>query len=592
MRLRRSIAAIAVVAAGIGVGLGTASPSTAGVINEPSPGTPQQLLKETFTGSTFTNSAFTLLGHAGLTNAPDPTPTEDPSTLDPCKPMPSASFAPKLGCDLKDDDGKALSPPLLQADARRDAPKPSEADEGFLQLTDSNHDKVGGVLYNSPLPTRGGLDITFEMYQFNSTTRGQYARGHRDAPAADGIGFFITDGTEDKQLTEPGAYGGSLGYAQKYDQWNGTWTPGVSNGYLGIGFDVLGNYIQDDTECRGSTGMKWRCTFAPGASRSPAGTEWGQNVPNTITLRGPGNGFNGYEYLTSTVVLDGDGVARTSSLGSSLLRGPSVLDEPWRTLPERLASSKRLVRIIVSPEANPLVRVFIAFDGAESTLAASTPLLSHRMTQAMPEYFKFGFTGSTGDFTDVHLIRMLEVTTLVNPPSPALTIEKSVDGKVDGYQKDEQIAYKFDVVNTGDTVLTGITIEDDLIDHGTLSPSAGVTLAPGETAQFTGHHKLTAAEIDDAQTAPQKCEFVNTAHATARFGAQEVTSVSSAASVTVAGCSEPASPPPNPGDAAGTVPLPAVGGPPSTSGGGAIAVIVALTAYLFAARRRRGTRKP
>ncbi|MFD0533016.1 hypothetical protein ACFQY7_03735 [Actinomadura luteofluorescens] len=82
-------------------------------------------------------------------------------------------------------------------------PPGNAASRGYLQLTDAHFEETGAALFDSPIPTRGGLEVTFEQWQYGNTTR---------APA-DGISFFLTDGA--RSLNTPGAFGGSLGYAQK-----------------------------------------------------------------------------------------------------------------------------------------------------------------------------------------------------------------------------------------------------------------------------------------------------------------------------------------------------------------------------------------
>ncbi|GAB2469730.1 DUF7507 domain-containing protein [Xylanimonas ulmi] len=576
MRLTKPIAAIAVATLGLALVVDVASQPTAAADEMPN-AVPTPLLNEDFTGDRLQDSNFKLLGHAGLTNAPDGT-----------------VFAPKVGLD-KGPNGANVE----QTGTRNGAPGPDASVDGYLQLTDNNHNKVGAVLYDHAISASGGIDVTFEMYQFNSTTP---ATSNTQAPA-DGIGFFIVDGTAN--LDTPGAYGGSLGYAQKRDE-DGTWTRGVDHGYLGIGFDVLGNYIQDDPECRGSTGgesaggLKKKCYY-PGTF-SPAGSDWKDNADNTITLRGPGNGFDGYEYLTSTIVLPSTKKPTTTLPG--LLGGPSSHDPRWtggitgwagmsedKKMERLLDESKRLVRIIVSPEEKPLVQVFVAFDGKRETLAESAPLLSYRMTEPMPENFKFGFAGSTGHFTDVHLIRMLKITTLVDAPAPALEIVKTVRGESVGYGVGETIAYEFDVKNTGTTTLTGVTIEDDLIDHGTLAPSSPVTLGPNETQTFTATHKLTSEEVTAAGTGTPVCQFVNEAHASGQFGAQSVTSAPATATVSVTPCGAPSpdptpTPTPTPDDWAKGPPLPPVGGTPGAIPAVAASIAAIGAVYLLAASRR------
>jgi hypothetical protein len=107
---------------------------------------------------------------------------------------------------------------------------------GYLQLTEASNDQVGAALFDSRIPSSNGLQVTFEQWQY----------GNNPAfPPADGISFFLTDGVED--LDRPGAFGGSLGYAQKLPDDNpaNPFLPGVDHGYLGIGLDVLGNYFGD-----------------------------------------------------------------------------------------------------------------------------------------------------------------------------------------------------------------------------------------------------------------------------------------------------------------------------------------------------------
>jgi hypothetical protein len=124
--------------------------------------------------------------------------------------------------------------------------------------------------------------VTFEQWQY----------GNNPAfPPADGISFFLTDGAA--ELTRPGAFGGSLGYAQKLpdDDPANPFLPGVDNGYLGTGLDVLGNYFGD-----------WEHRGYGRVPLSPAGTIFRVPAPgpNMVTVRGPGDGTVGYCWLTAT----------------------------------------------------------------------------------------------------------------------------------------------------------------------------------------------------------------------------------------------------------------------------------------------------
>ena len=93
---------------------------------------------------------------------------------------------------------------------------------GWLQLTDKSFNRTGGMVYNQALPANAGLQAEFSMWQFG---------GGEGVGAADGVSFFLVDGSVD--LDSVGAYGGSLGYAQKND------AKGVNGGYVGVGLGQL-----------------------------------------------------------------------------------------------------------------------------------------------------------------------------------------------------------------------------------------------------------------------------------------------------------------------------------------------------------------
>jgi hypothetical protein len=265
---------------------------------------------------------------------------------------------------------------------------------GYLQLTDASNDQVGAALFDTPIPSSNGLQVTFEQWQY----------GNNPAfPPADGISFFLTDGAAD--LNTPGAFGGSLGYAQKLPDDNpaNPFLPGVDHGYLGIGLDVLGNYF-GDWEHRG-----FGC---PAGQQSPAGTVFRVPAPgpNMVTVRGPGNGTVGYCFLTATT----SNFTTTPPWPSTLpgqLQGALTSIPPGTTPAQAqalLEPSKRTVRIRITPAPDPQVTIDIDFQdgqGFQRVLAFAAP-------QPVPASYRFGFAASTGLFTDVHLIRNVTVSTL------------------------------------------------------------------------------------------------------------------------------------------------------------------------------------
>ena len=76
--------------------------------------------------------------------------------------------------------------------------------------------------------------------------------------------------------------------------------------------------------------------------------------------------------------------------------------------------------------------------------------------------------------------------------APAMAVVKSVVSS-GPYALGSQISYAFAIVNTGDVVLTGIVVNDPLLDAPANCPLT--TLQPGAGITCTGAHTVTAAEV-------------------------------------------------------------------------------------------------
>ncbi|WP_108742718.1 DUF7507 domain-containing protein [Clavibacter michiganensis] len=367
-----------------------------------------QLITESFSGTSVTDAAWKPLGSACLTRATS-TPSSG-STLGVCS-------------------------------SRTQAP-PASATPGALQLTDNRVNAVGGVVYDNAIPAGGGLDIKFDQYQYGTSSGG-----------ADGIGFFLTDGSV--PLTAAGPSGGSLGYAQS------TTAAGVAGGYLGVGLDAYGNY-SNGTEGRGT-----------GCTTPSAGVG---SRPNAIALRGPGTGLTGYCYLT--------GASPASSL-----RATTTLSTPTTDL-------GRTIRITVSPARLPVVTVYVGATAGASA-ASLTQVVQYTMTTPAPASYKLGYLASTGTFTDTHLIREVSVSSITD--LTPLNLVKQIDrstAQPAAYAEGQTIPYQFVLTNTGGVILSNLTVNDPLV------PSASCTggllgtglLLIGASATCTGTHVVTPAE--------------------------------------------------------------------------------------------------
>jgi hypothetical protein len=96
---------------------------------------------------------------------------------------------------------------------------PDSPGGGVLRLTGNSRQQSGFVLYTKPVDATQGLYISFDMYQYDTTT---------PHGGADGIGFVLINGTHSP--ASAGDPGGWLGYR------------GLDGAYLGVGFDEWGNF--------------------------------------------------------------------------------------------------------------------------------------------------------------------------------------------------------------------------------------------------------------------------------------------------------------------------------------------------------------
>jgi autotransporter-associated beta strand protein len=219
------------------------------------------------------------------------------------------------------------------------------------------------------LTSNGGNQATYAydstaFNAANATIAVQFSYASYNGTGADGITFFLADASKSFSV---GAYGGSLGYAQKtVAGGGGADINGMNGGYIGLGVDEYGNYA-NPTEGR---------VGGIGASA------------NAISVRGPGQGLTGYNYLGGT-----------GSLGTSLAF-PGSATRPT------LANSRSIEIIITA--TNQMTVYLQAGSGA-----AYVPLYTIDLSgYARPDQLIMGFTGSTGGSTDIHEIQNVSLSSV------------------------------------------------------------------------------------------------------------------------------------------------------------------------------------
>ncbi len=228
---------------------------------------------------------------------------------------------------------------------------------GWLRLTENLTNQATYALLDSSLfSVNAQIQIEMDYAFWNGS-------------GADGMSFFLVDGSTTSASFSPGSYGGSMGYAQR------TGAEGMPGGYLGFALDNYGNFSN------GSEG------------RNGGITNDATLYPNRIAVRGPES--SDYEFIAASNAL------------------PQQMDFPTATTrPDQAGADYRSFRITL--DANNQLTVEMKF-GASGTYG--TVLNTDLAGYDRPEYFKIGFTGSTGGSTEIHEIRNLTVTMTPWQPS-------------------------------------------------------------------------------------------------------------------------------------------------------------------------------
>lgn len=261
---------------------------------------------------------------------------------------------------------------------------------GALRLTSNGASQAGFVINQTPISTTNGLQISFNMYQYNGT-------------GADGIAFFLINGADSP--TQPGAFGGGLGYSS-----DNVGDPGLVGGYVGVGFDVFGNF---SNPAYGNGG--------PGAHA------------NSITVRG--SQATGYQYVTTT---------------------PAAYPLADNSATSRSAA---LRQVTISISTNNVMTVYVNYENGHGPIEELSDINLNTINGAgsLPASLKFGFSASTGGSNDIHEISDLSVDTL----SPNVSATATQSGTLtQGQMGQYTLAVKNDA--GAEPTTSDITVSDTL----------------------------------------------------------------------------------------------------------------------------------
>ena len=260
---------------------------------------------------------------------------------------------------------------------------------GKLRLTAATGSQVGGVFGATSFPTVNGLDVTFNSYQ--------YGGGGADGMA---FGLAAVDPANPVVPTAMGSGGSALGYASAGG------VRGLPNAYLGVGFDVYGNFS--------SSGLA-------GGSGCPAVPNIGAQAAGAVVVRGPGNVTTGYCGLTTTYAgTTASRVTLRASTRAASVVPVQVLINPTTasfTSDSGVPVDAGTYKIVITPVGQNSRTLTGPLPSVSSTLYPSTSWLN---AAGVPKQLAFGFFGSTGSVTDFHEISDVRVLTF--NPVPQLSV--------------------------------------------------------------------------------------------------------------------------------------------------------------------------
>jgi len=233
--------------------------------------------------------------------------------------------------------------------------------QGWLRMATTTGNQANSAFLNLALPAAG----TRVQFDFNIAFWGDQGSNE----GGDGLVVALSDANLPYNA---GAFGGSLGYAQK------TGIDGLSGGYVGVGLDVFGNYT-NPTEGRDG---------GPGFNE------------NEVSVRGPGSGTTGYEYI--------GGTADTPGGMDAIIAGTNdQLDFPtYSSRPDQDAADWRRVRVIIDENDEVSAYIEFGYGTGYQTLFTGIDLTAFG---DRPEEFRIGFSSGTGSANQVYEVRDLRV---------------------------------------------------------------------------------------------------------------------------------------------------------------------------------------
>ena len=321
--------------------------------------------------------------------------------------------------------------------------------------------QAGGII-SGPFAAGNGIQVTFKTFTYEGNSLGNGGSGGASGnDGADGLSFFILDGTQTPPYNgntqfDVGAFGGSLGYTCTNELGNddtnnhpgGTSVrafDGVYAGYLGLGIDEYGNFLNpgDNTATgpgayaeriglRGSGSVNWYAlqntygtTLFPSswATTNVGGTSCSFQSASTPCTRAAlavhYTCQNGYlsDYANNAIKYNNTKPYNIPDY-NYITNAYTILPGSNPIANEAATKRSQAIPITYSLKItqNGILSVSYSYNGGAYTQVLA-PQNVASLIGALPSTVRFGFAGSTGGGNNVHEIACFEA----GPPAGADT---------------------------------------------------------------------------------------------------------------------------------------------------------------------------
>jgi type IV pilus assembly protein PilY1 len=312
------------------------------------------------------------------------------------------------------------------------------------------HNQFGAIISGNTFDSSTGVQVTFKTVTYRGDSQGNGGDG------ADGISFFLlnaflTDAsgnvTSTANAPNIGQYGGSLAYTCSNQNANYGYG-GIVGGYIGLGIDEYGNFLNGSSNTLGET-----LSSSTNSGQGDNTASGGLYQPNRIGLRGAGNvawswlhaTYPTYYPGTLSSSLQGAAVQNTCLTGtlwnytnssSPTNTGTTVLDyaaipNAYKVLSGVTIANEYSNGGLTRSDATPILyKLKITSAGLLSLNysingGAWQSVLTNQSIMAsngsLPTTLRFGFAGSTGGSSNIHEVLCFKAAAADTSSSSATT---------------------------------------------------------------------------------------------------------------------------------------------------------------------------